>query len=174
MNTSGNQWNTTLRGSPWDYVVLQDQSQVPSFPSTNSMWQDSKNASVSLSGAIADEGETCAVHDLGLSQRGQPEQLQQQFHRHAGSIDGRVHPIRREHLLCRSCRLDRRRPAFKTVHDGVVADGDDPTGFWQPLLRSLHLGRKPSVAVWLLPCCLCLPCRHHRPRLARAAATPST
>ena len=39
VNSSGNQWNTTLRGSSWDYVVLQDQSQVPSFYSSNSMWQ---------------------------------------------------------------------------------------------------------------------------------------
>ena len=39
VNTSGNQWNTTLRGSSWDYVVLQDQSQVPSFYTSNSMWQ---------------------------------------------------------------------------------------------------------------------------------------
>ena len=29
VNTSGDQWNTTLRGSAWNYVVLQDQSQVP-------------------------------------------------------------------------------------------------------------------------------------------------
>ena len=47
-----------------------------------------------------------AVHDVGLPQWRQPEQFQQQFHRHAGSIDRRLHSLRREHFLRRSCCLD--------------------------------------------------------------------
>ena len=29
--SSGHQWNTTLKGTAWDWVVLQDQSQIPGF-----------------------------------------------------------------------------------------------------------------------------------------------
>ena len=56
VNTSGHQWNTTLRTQTTDYVVLQDQSQVPSLPSNDSYWQESKNASVLLSNEIEHEG----------------------------------------------------------------------------------------------------------------------
>ena len=56
VNTSGNQWNTTLSNSAWDYVVLQDQSQVPSFPRTDTYWIDSKNAAISLADRIDSEG----------------------------------------------------------------------------------------------------------------------
>lgn len=56
VNTSGNQWNTTLSNSDWDYVVLQDQSQVPSFPRTDTYWIDSKDAAISLADRIDDEG----------------------------------------------------------------------------------------------------------------------
>jgi len=56
VNTSGNQWNTTLSNSGWDYVVLQDQSQVPSFPRNNTYWIDSKDAAISLADRIDDEG----------------------------------------------------------------------------------------------------------------------
>ena len=57
VNTSGHVSNTTLRTTfDWDYVVLQDQSQVPGFPRTNSEWLASMNGAVGLSGAIEDEG----------------------------------------------------------------------------------------------------------------------
>ena len=46
--TSGHEWNTTLNGgTKWDWVVLQDQSQVPGFPTTDPDWQ------ASLAGAVA-------------------------------------------------------------------------------------------------------------------------
>ena len=56
VNTSGNQWNTTLSNTAWDYVVLQDQSQIPSFPRNNSDWNDSKDAAISLAERIHSEG----------------------------------------------------------------------------------------------------------------------
>ena len=129
VNTSGNQWNTTLRGSPWDYVVLQDQSQVPFLPvNQQHVAGQQERLGFAERSDRRRRRRNGAVHDVGLSQWRQPEQFQQQFHRHAGSIDRRLHSLRREHFLGRSCRLDGPgRLAFKTVHDGVVADGDDPT-----------------------------------------------
>ena len=58
VNTSGHTSNTTLRNSNinWDYVVLQDQSQIPGFYRTNNEWIASMNGAVGLSGAIDDEG----------------------------------------------------------------------------------------------------------------------
>ena len=57
VNTSGNLWNTTLRenNEEWDYVILQDQSQIPGFYRTSPDWVASKNAAVNLSEAIEDE-----------------------------------------------------------------------------------------------------------------------
>ena len=129
VNTSGNQWNTTLRGSPWDYVVLQDQSQVPSFPSTNSMWQDSKNASVLLSDAIADEGaETVMFMTWGYRDgdslntfnnnfTAMQSRLTEGYTRYAENISSAGNAV-----WIAPVGL-----AYKTVHDAVVANGDDPT-----------------------------------------------
>ena len=117
------------RGSPWDYVVLQDQSQVPSFPSTNSMWQDSKNASVLLSEAIADEGgETVlfmtwgyrsgdSLNSFNNNFTAMQARLTEGYTRYAENISSAGHAVWMAPVGL----------AFKTVHDGVVADGDDPT-----------------------------------------------
>ena len=58
VNTSGHVSNTTLRDAniDWDYVVLQDQSQVPGFYRTNADWLASMNGAVGLAGAVEDEG----------------------------------------------------------------------------------------------------------------------
>jgi len=129
VNTSGNQWNTTLRGSSWDYVVLQDQSQVPSFPTTDSMWQDSKNASVSLSDAIADEGgETVlfmtwgyrdgdSLNSFNNNFTAMQSRLTEGYTRYAENISTAGHAV-----WIAPVGL-----AFKTIHDDVVANGDDPT-----------------------------------------------
>ena len=58
VNSTGHLSNTTLRDPniDWDYVVLQDQSQVPGFYRTNADWIASKDGAVDLAGAITDEG----------------------------------------------------------------------------------------------------------------------
>lgn len=40
----------------WDIVVLQDQSQIPGFPQTQTEWGQSRDAAVGLSGLITDAG----------------------------------------------------------------------------------------------------------------------
>ena len=78
VNTSGHQWNTTLRSQTSDYVVLQDQSQVPSLPSSDSYWQESKNASVLLSSEIEAEGaETVLFMTWGRRSGESPNQWHQ-------------------------------------------------------------------------------------------------
>ena len=56
VNASGDAWNTSLSGQAWDVIVLQDQSQIPGFPRTQSDWVDSKDAAIALTERIDDEG----------------------------------------------------------------------------------------------------------------------
>ena len=52
----GHQWNTTLNNGNWDWVVLQDQSQIPGFPRSQSEWIASKDGAVKLAEVIEDNG----------------------------------------------------------------------------------------------------------------------
>ena len=56
VNTSGSQQNVSLATGVWDTVVVQDQSQIPGFPRTNSDWLASKNGSIHLGDRIDSEG----------------------------------------------------------------------------------------------------------------------
>ena len=157
VNSSGNQWNTTLRGSSWDYVVLQDQSQVPSFYSSNSMWQDSKNASVSLSDAIADGGgETVLFMTWGYREgdtlnsfnnnfTSMQERLTEGYTRYAENISNAGNAV-----WIAPVGL-----AFKTVHDDVIAAGDDPTTSGN-LFYDLYTsdGSHPSLSGSYLAACV--------------------
>ena len=57
VNSSGHSWNTTLRDPNlnWDYVVLQDQSQVPGFNRTTTSWIEDKDAAILLATEIESE-----------------------------------------------------------------------------------------------------------------------
>jgi len=52
------QWVDALTGEPgrWTWIVLQDQSQVPGFPESESYWQDSAEAVTVLDGYAVDQG----------------------------------------------------------------------------------------------------------------------
>ena len=58
INTSGNTWNTSLRdsGHVWDFVVLQDQSQVPGLSRSNQDWIDSKDSAILIADEVESEG----------------------------------------------------------------------------------------------------------------------
>lgn len=157
MNTSGHQWNTTLRSSAWDYVVLQDQSQVPSFPTTESMWQESRNASVDLSTEIeAEGGETVlfvtwgyrngdSLNSFNNNFTTMQERLLQGYTRYADNISAAGNTVWMAPVGL----------AFKTVHDAVVADGDDPTAAGN-LFYDLYTsdGSHPSLAGSYLAACV--------------------
>lgn len=49
-------WPEELGSGEWEWVVLQDQSQVPGFPRTNSQWQDSRDGACGLHGMISAAG----------------------------------------------------------------------------------------------------------------------
>ncbi|MCK5253862.1 MAG: right-handed parallel beta-helix repeat-containing protein, partial [Thermoplasmata archaeon] len=55
--TPGHTWNTTLNGGTnWDTLVLQDQSQIPGFPTTNQYWKASMAGARVLDGMIEEAG----------------------------------------------------------------------------------------------------------------------
>ena len=55
--SSGHSWNTTLNdGTAWDYVVLQDQSQIPGLYRNTAYWQDSLAGAQALDGFAEDVG----------------------------------------------------------------------------------------------------------------------
>ena len=54
-DTPGHSWNTTLR-QQYDYVILQDQSQVPGLSIDTDYWQDSLEGLIYLNQRIGSEG----------------------------------------------------------------------------------------------------------------------
>ena len=129
VNTSGDQWNTTLRGASWDYVVLQDQSQVPSFPTTDVAWQQSKDAAVNLSDAIEDEGaETMLFMTWGYRDGDSLNSFNNNFTTMQSRLtEGYTRYAENISNAGNSVWIAPVGLAYKTVHDAVVADGDDPT-----------------------------------------------
>ena len=73
-NTSMHASNTTLRNPniDWDYVVLQDQSQVPGFYRNNTYWIDSKDGAVGFGNAIDDEGSEAVLFMTWGRRNGDP------------------------------------------------------------------------------------------------------
>ena len=132
VNTSGHNSNTTLRSNSttWDYVVLQDQSQIPGFYRTNSDWIDSKNGAVSLAGAISDESSEAVLMMTWGRRSGDTnnptlysnftvmqERLEQGYidyrdNMSNSTIDVWIAPV---------------GLAFQHIHDAVNASGTDPT-----------------------------------------------
>ncbi len=157
MDASGHQWNTTLRSGSWDYVVLQDQSQVPSFPTTESMWLQSRNASVNLSTEIeAEGGETVlfmtwgyrdgdSMNSFNNNYSTMQQRLLEGYTRYAENISAAGNTV-----WVAPVGL-----AFKTIHDAVVADGDDPTASGN-LFYDLYAtdGSHPSLAGSYLAACV--------------------
>ena len=73
-NTSMHASNTTLRNPniDWDYVVLQDQSQVPGFYRNNTYWIDSKDGAVGFGNAIEEEGSEAVLFMTWGRRNGDP------------------------------------------------------------------------------------------------------
>lgn len=135
VNTSGHSWNTTLRGNSWDYTILQDQSQIPSLPTTDSDWQASKNASVLLSEQIEVEGSETVLfmtwgrrsgesgtqwhqyNNINQNFTNMQERLTEGYTRYAENITAAGNTV-----WIAPVGL-----AFKTIHDAVEANGVDPT-----------------------------------------------
>ncbi len=128
--SNGNQWHTTLTNNQFDYVILQDQSQVPSFPTTESMWQNSKNGAIRLDAMIEAAGaETIFFMTWGYRDGDSnnawlnPDYPTMQANLEAGY-----------NMYAENITTAERAPyiapvglAYKAIYDGIIADGGTPT-----------------------------------------------
>ena len=134
IGSTAHQWNTSLRGSDWDYVVLQDQSQIPSLPTNDSNWQASKNGAVSISTEVEAEGSETVLFMTWGRRSGEsgPQWHQQNISQNytimqSRLTEGYTHYAENISAAGNTVWIAPVGLAFKTVHDAVEASGNNPT-----------------------------------------------
>ena len=156
--SNGNQWHTTLTNNQFDYVILQDQSQVPSFPTTESMWQNSKNGAIRLDTMIEAAGaETIFFMTWGYRDGDSnnawlnPDYPTMQDNLEAGY-----------NMYAENITTAERVPyiapvglAYKAIYDDIIEDGGTPTD-QDTLFYSLYSGdgSHPSTRGTYLAACV--------------------
>jgi hypothetical protein len=156
--SSGHQWNTTLKGTSWDWVVLQDQSQIPGFPRANQEWINSKNGAIDLNLAIErNGGETVLLMTWGrrdgdsLNSARYPDYSTMQDELAAGYLDYRDNMSSAN----RPVWVAPAGLAFEHIHDQIIADGGTPTDSGT-LFHDLYSsdGSHPSLSGSYLAACV--------------------
>ncbi len=147
----GHPWNNGLNGpSNKDHVVLQDQSQIPGFPTDDRNWNESLEGAIALNGMIEHVGaETVLMLTWGRRDGDSTnptlypdftvmqERLEAGYRAYAENLSTPSRPV-----YIAPVGL-----AFKHIHDGIVASGGDPT-LPGTLFHALYSsdGSHPSVA----------------------------
>ena len=128
--SAGHQWNTTLNNGNWDWVVLQDQSQIPGFPRSQNEWIASKDGAVELAEVIEDNGgETVLMMTWGRRDGDSnnawrfPDFSTMQDELESGYLDYRDNiSANGGNAWVAPVGL-----AFEHIHDKIVAEGGTPT-----------------------------------------------
>ena len=128
--SAGHQWNTTLNNGNWDWVVLQDQSQIPGFPRSQAEWGASKDGAVELAEVIEDNGgETVLMMTWGRRNGDSnnawrfPDFSTMQDELESGYLDYRDNiSANGGNAWVAPVGL-----AFEHIHDKIVAEGGTPT-----------------------------------------------
>ena len=160
VNTPTHQSNTTLRDASidWDYVVLQDQSQVPGFDRNDTYWIASKDGAVNLAQAIDDEGSQSVLFMTWGRRSGDPTNpliysnfTAMQDRLEAGYLDYRDNMTSTGAVVW----VAPVGLAFKHIHDNVVAGGFNAS-LSGNLFYDLYSsdGSHPSVAGSYLAACV--------------------
>ena len=113
----------------WQFVFLQDQSQVPGFPQTEPMWQASRDGAMTLDGLIADGGaETMFLLTWGRRDGdGTNPTLYPDFTTMQGRLlDGYLAYVEAVSTDDRPAWVAPAGLAFAEIHDDLVAAGEDP------------------------------------------------
>ena len=137
-------WYTKLvtEAAQREWVVLQDQSQVPGFPQTQAEWIASRDGAVYLDGLIEDAGaETMFFLTWGYRDGDAPNAWRfPEFSTMLGHLTSGYL------AYAEACASEERPvwvapvgPAFAVIHDQIVADGGDPTQAGS-LFHSLYSG----------------------------------
>ena len=136
INTSLHMSNTTLRNPniDWDYVVLQDQSQVPSLPTTDTFWQASMNGAVNISTEVTAEGSETVLFMTWGRRSGEsgPQWHQYSINQNYTIMqdrlaDGYTYYAENISAAGNTVWIAPVGLAFKTIHDEVMDSGSDPT-----------------------------------------------
>ncbi|HIC63584.1 MAG TPA: hypothetical protein EYO91_05090, partial [Gemmatimonadetes bacterium] len=154
---SGNQWNFSLN-EPNDFVILQDQSQVPSFPTNSEYWQDSRDAAIYLNQrALSSDGNTILFMTWGYkdgdsnNQWRNPDYPTMQLHLQQG------YEMYLENITTQS------EPAFiapvglayKHLYDAIANTGADPSAGPTPFSTLYSSdGSHPSIDGTYLSACV--------------------
>ena len=128
--SAGHQWNTTLNNGNWDWVVLQDQSQIPGFVRSQQEWINSKDGAVELAEVIEDNGgETILMMTWGrragdsINTQRFPDFSTMQDELASGYLDYRDNiTANGDTAWVAPVGL-----AFEHIHDKIVAQGGTPT-----------------------------------------------
>ena len=133
INTSMHISNTTLRNPSidWDYVILQDQSQIPSLPTTDTNWQESKNGAVKISTEVEAEGSEIVLFMTWGRRSGesgvqwhQNNNINQNYSIMQSRLaDGYIHYAENISAAGNTAWIAPVGLAFQHIHDAVEADG---------------------------------------------------
>ncbi|MBT5735769.1 MAG: hypothetical protein HOI28_02880 [Euryarchaeota archaeon] len=133
INTSMHISNTTLRNPSidWDYVILQDQSQIPSLPTTDTNWQESKNGAVKISTEVEAEGSEIVLFMTWGRRSGesgvqwhQNNNINQNYSIMQSRLaDGYIHYAENISAAGNTVWVAPVGLAFQHIHDAVEADG---------------------------------------------------
>jgi len=128
--SNGNQWNTALTTNQYEFVILQDQSQVPSFPTTESYWQNSKNGAIRLDSMIEDAGaETIFFMTWGYRDGdAQNAWLNPDYPTMQANLEAGYNMYAEN--ITTADRVPYIAPvglAYKAIYDGIIAEGGTPT-----------------------------------------------
>ena len=155
---ANHQWNTTINAGNWNWVVLQDQSQVPGFPRTNQQWIDSKDGAVTLNEMIEDTGSETMLFMTWGRRAGDstiswlyPDFSTMQDELEQGYIDYRDNLS----SVDRPVWIAPVGLAFKHIHDEIVSSGGTPTNSGT-LFYDLYSsdGSHPSLSGSYLAACV--------------------
>jgi len=158
MNNAGDQWDVTLQNSDLDWVVFQDQSQVPGFPRTSQYWQDSLAGLDDLTARVEQVGSESVLFMTWGYREGDssntlryPDYKTMQHHLRDGYVDYRDN-------TSNSLRTVWVAPvglAYEHIYDDIVSSGGNPLSssslFWN--LYSSD-GSHPSLTGSYLTACV--------------------
>lgn len=125
-------WHTKLvtEAADREWVVLQDQSQVPGFPQTESMWVASRDGAQYLNGLVADAGaETVFFLTWGYRDG---DSMNEWMYPDFTAMLGRISDGYASYAA--ACTTEDRTAwvapvghAFAVVHDDILSGGEEPT-----------------------------------------------
>ncbi len=129
MNTTGDQWDTTLQNTDLDWVMLQDQSQVPGFPRTSQYWQDSLAGLDDLTARVEQVGGESVLFMTWGYREGDssntwryPDYKTMQHHLRDGYVDYRDNTSN----ALRTVWIAPVGLAYEHIYDEIVSSGGNP------------------------------------------------